>query len=264
MQVTVVGSGDAFNASGRLHSCYLIEGTRLKPTMVDFGATALAGLHQIGRKACNIETFTFTHLHGDHIGGIPFLIIDSTFSDVRSTPLRFVGPIGLEKTIRALLELTYGLEFLKYPTAPQLIFEEIQPGHTRLLNGMALKTFPAAHMDPPHQPLCLRFEASTGESIAFSGDTEMAEGLRNAAHQVDLLIAECSALAPPAGRHCTWEDWKQELPTMTAKRVVLTHLGRAVREASTKLLANAPPGPRLDFADDGMVLEVLPRDVVPK
>lgn len=261
VRITVVGSGDAFNAGGRLHSCYLIEdidqeSQSSKLSMVDFGATSLAGLHQLNYQAKNIDTFVFTHLHGDHIFGVPFLIIDSTFASPRTKPLKFVGPVGLKKKVIELIDVAYGLEILEFPTAPTLCFKELEPNQTANIDGLILTTFPADHMDPPHKPLCLRFENASGISAAFSGDTEMGEGLKSAAKGVDLLVAECSSLAPPAGRHCTWEDWQKVLPSIGAKRIVLTHLGKAVRDEIPRLLNEAPHKPRVDFADDGQVYEL--------
>lgn len=282
MRLTVVGSGDAFNAAGRLHSCYLLEGSGFTPTMIDFGATALAGLHRLGRRATEVATFAFTHLHGDHLGGVPFLFIDAMYADVRNAPLRMVGPRGLGARARALVEVTYG-ELLARPEAPELEVEEVAPGQRLSVSGLVLETFPADHQDPPEEPLCLRFTGPDGASVAFSGDTRLSEGLLAAADGVDLLVAECSALAPPAGRHCTWEDWRRALPTLSARRVLLTHLGQDVRPEIPRLVAEAEaaftgpsgrreagsgrltgaPGPRLDFADDGLVLEILPKVAAP-
>lgn len=262
MQLTVVGSADAFNAEGRAHSCYLIDGDDVGPTMVDFGATALASLHRLGKKSSDLRSVVFTHLHGDHIGGSPFLFIDSLFVDPRSAPLRLIGPPGLEARLRALLDVTYGRDILGRGHPLELVFEEIAPGRTLHVDGLAVTAYPADHQDPPEVPLCLRFARPGGGKIAFSGDTQMCEGLLTAARDVDLLVAECSSLAPPAGRHCTWQDWLQVFPELSARRVLLTHLGRDVRRAIPRLLAAPPPGPRLDFADDGLVVEVLPEPSV--
>jgi ribonuclease BN (tRNA processing enzyme) len=94
----------------------------------------------------------------------------------------------------------------------------------------------------------------TGQVVAFSGDTAMCDGLFAAADGADLLVAECSCLAAPCGRHCTWEEWREALPRVGAKRVLLTHLGQKVRASVARLLADAPPGVDLAFADDGMIV----------
>ncbi len=257
MRLVVLGSADAFNAEGRLHASYLLEGP--PRVVVDFGGTGLAALRQAGFKSSDVDVFAFTHLHGDHVGGTPFLLIDAMFAD-RQPRLRMVGPFGLEARVRRLLEVTYGTDITERPELPELAVTELLPGEALELGGLLLETFPADHQDPPERPLCLRFTGQSGATVAFSGDTRLSEGLLAAAAGVDVLVAECSALAPPAGRHTTWQEWRAAWPTLDAGRVLLTHLGADVRAAVPRLLAEAPKnGPRLDFADDGLALEILPK-----
>ncbi len=223
--------------------------------MIDFGATALLGLRALGRRATEIRGFAFTHLHGDHVGGYPFLFIDAMFNDVRRERLEVMGPVGVASRLAAVLEAAYG-DILDREQPFETRFRELFPGGTLELAGATVHGFEAVHMDPPEEPLCLRVVAPNGKSVAFSGDTAMCDGLFQAAEGVDLLVAECSCLAPPCGRHCTWEDWREALPRIGAKRVLLTHLGAGVRESVERLLAEAPEGVDLAFADDGLVLEV--------
>lgn len=253
--LTVVGSSDAFNAGGRTHSCYLLEGDGFGPIMIDFGATALAALRRRGRAPRELTGLALTHLHGDHIGGMPFLIIDAMFNDVRSAPLPLVTPVGGEARYTALMQVTYG-DILDKPRPFAMPWSEIAPGQHATLAGVTVHGFAAQHMDPPEQPLCLRIEMPDGRSVAFSGDTELCDGLMAAADGAELLVAECSALAPPCGRHCHWEGWREALPRVKAKRVLLTHLGEAVRARVDELLAEAPAGVDLAFADDGLVIAI--------
>ena len=258
LRVTVVGSADAFNAAGRGHSCYLLEADGARPVMVDFGATALFGLRRVGWRPNDVAAFVFTHLHGDHIGGFPYLVIDALFNDPRPEPLRVVGPVGTEARLMALLEATYGDAILDGRDLT-LQFVEIPAGSTHGVVGFGVETFRADHMEPPDEPLCLRFTTPAGATVAFSGDTELGEGLRAAIAGVDLGVVECSGLAPPCGRHCTWEDWQAALPELDAQRLLLTHLGAAVRAAAPRLLLARPSGgPRIDFAEDGMIVDVPP------
>lgn len=261
MKLTVVGSADAFNSGGRSHSCYILEGEDFETTMVDFGATAQMALARLGRKACDIQNFVFTHLHGDHFAGTPFLIIDSLFKNVRRHPLNFFGPPGIRARLFALLDATYGTNIIDRPEAPEIRVVEFAAGEHVNVGGLRVDGYLAAHMEPPNMALCLRFTCPEGRSVSFSGDTEMCEGLLSAAAEVDLLVAECSGLAPPIGRHCTWEDWLRVLPTLDAGRVLLTHLSSEVRGSIPRLLEEAPRGPPLGFADDGVTVQILPRAV---
>jgi ribonuclease BN (tRNA processing enzyme) len=251
--VTVVGSSDAFNAAGRAHSCYLVEGEGAGPIMVDFGATALAALRRVGREPTELAGIAVTHLHGDHIGGFPFLVIDGMFNAIRHDRLEVVGPVNLEERITRLCDVTYG-DVAEREKPYELSFRSIEPGERATLAGIEIAAFAAEHMDPPEQPLCLRLELAGGGSVAFSGDTKLCDGLFEAAAGVDLLVAECSALAPPCGRHITWSEWREVLPAIGAKRVLLSHLGAEVRANIPRLLTEVPPGVDVTFADDGLCL----------
>jgi len=254
-QLVVVGSSDAFNAGGRCHSCYLLEGDGFGPLMVDFGATALHALRKLGRDPAQIAGFAFTHLHGDHVGGWPFLMIDGMFNSPRSALLDVVGPKGIEAKLTAVMTLAYG-ELNSYAKPFETSYRELHAGEEASIVGVTVRGFAAEHMDPPEEPLCLRVTLPDGTIVAFSGDTAMCDGLFAAADGADLLVAECSCVAPPCGRHCTWQEWKEALPRTGAKRVLLTHLGREVRARVDELVAEVPAGVDARFADDGMVIQL--------
>jgi ribonuclease BN (tRNA processing enzyme) len=251
MQMTIVGSADAFNADGFGHSAYWLEADGAGPIMVDFGATSLARVRQLGLRASALRGIAITHLHGDHVGGIPFLVIDALYNDRRTTPLEIVGPIGTRARLAELLEVTYGKAAWLDGVVGRLV--ELPPGASAELGGFTIHGFRAEHMDPPDVPLCLRVEAPSGRSIAFSGDTELCDGLFEASAGADLLVAECTMMQPPAGRHVTWQGWRDEgFARVRAARLMLTHLGTDVRARRAELLAEAPPALGLSFAEDGL------------
>lgn len=254
MKLHVVGSADAFNSFGRGHSCYWIEGAGKGPIMIDFGATALARLDQEKLHPPAMHALVITHLHGDHFGGLPFLIIDGLYNRFRDRPLDLVGPIGFKAKLEALLEVTYGAA-AKLSSFPHTL-REMSPGEEIEVAGARVRAFAAAHMDPPDQPLCIRVIGRDGRSIAFSGDTELCDGLFAAADGADLLVAECTTLAPPSGRHITWEAWMGAFDRVRAKRLMLTHLGADVRARVNELLRQAPRSLKLSFADDGLIVEL--------
>ncbi|MCA9624884.1 MAG: MBL fold metallo-hydrolase [Myxococcales bacterium] len=252
-RLTVLGSADAFNAAGRRHSCYLLEGEGFDPVMIDCGATALLALRSLGLSPAAVRGLAITHLHGDHVGGFPFLVIDGMFHERREGTLAILGPVGLEQRLARVVDVAYG-DIMDRPKGFEIAYEERLPGSSTSWLNLRVETFAASHMDLPEQPLCLRFTLPSGKVVAFSGDTEMGEGLLAAARGADLLVAECSGLRPPIGRHCTWEDWQARFPELGATRIVLSHLGTAVRASIDDLLAAAPATTSLTFADDGLVV----------
>jgi ribonuclease BN (tRNA processing enzyme) len=90
--VTFAGSGDAVGSGGRFQACIHLRVPGQAPVLLDCGATSLSAL-----KACYLDpgeistVFVSPHLHGDHFGGLPFLVLDGQFSH-RTTPLTVAGP----------------------------------------------------------------------------------------------------------------------------------------------------------------------------
>jgi ribonuclease BN (tRNA processing enzyme) len=260
MKLTILGSSDAFNSAARCHASYLLEGDGLPTACIDFGVTSLLALHQAGLSGTVIDVVFITHLHGDHFGGLPFLLLDGFYADRRTTPLVIVGPVGLEDRLSQLFSALYP-DIWSRPRPFPLSLHEVRAGESFELRGLRVDAYPASHMDPPDEPLCLKVSATlpTGASrvVTFSGDTEPCEGLLAASLGADLLVAECSALSPPCGRHITWLDWRgllsEIIEACRVPRVLLSHLNAEVRDRADELLCDIPPGVSVTFADDGQV-----------
>ena len=86
MKLTIVGSGDAFGSGGRLNTCFFLE-TAKAALLIDCGASALPALKGQGIEPNRIDAIILSHLHGDHFGGLPFLLLDGQFLSRREKPL---------------------------------------------------------------------------------------------------------------------------------------------------------------------------------
>lgn len=85
-----------------------------------------------------IDVICFTHYHGDHISGLPGLLLTMGNAD-RKEPLTLIGPKGLERVVTALRVIAPELPF-------EIKFIEItQPEQTFELNGYRLKAFRVNH-----------------------------------------------------------------------------------------------------------------------
>jgi ribonuclease Z len=95
MKTTFLGTAAGQPSLKRNVTSIAIEMDDSKLIMVDCGE---ATLHQIMRskiKMSNIHTILITHLHGDHIYGLPGLCC--TLNDARTEPLYIFGPRGIKK-----------------------------------------------------------------------------------------------------------------------------------------------------------------------
>ena len=85
-----------------------------------------------------IDVICFTHYHGDHISGLPGLLLTMGNAD-RTEPLTLVGPRGLERVVNALriiaAELPFELKFIEI-TKPEEVLE---------LNGYRITAFKVNH-----------------------------------------------------------------------------------------------------------------------
>ena len=93
MRIRFAGSGDAFGSGGRRQTCIHVSGEG-QVLLVDCGATSLVALKAEGLDPDAVGAVAVTDLHGDHFGGLPFLILDGQFSG-RSAPLQVAGPPGI-------------------------------------------------------------------------------------------------------------------------------------------------------------------------
>lgn len=106
--------------------------------LIDCGEGTQVAIREKGWSFKPIDTICFTHYHGDHIGGLPGLLLTMGNSD-RTEPLTLIGPPGLEKVVNALRIIAPGLPF-------PILFKEITENEqTFELNGYRLKAFKVNH-----------------------------------------------------------------------------------------------------------------------
>src|SRR3954447_21770535 len=103
--VQIVGAGDAFGSGRRFQACVSVRAPE-GHALLDCGATSLVALKRLGLDPGTVDVVLVTHLHGDHFGGLPFLILDGQFSR-RTRPLVVAGPPGLAERLPRTMEVLY-------------------------------------------------------------------------------------------------------------------------------------------------------------
>lgn len=106
--------------------------------LIDCGEGTQIAMKEVGWSANPIDTICFTHYHGDHISGLPGLLLSMGNSD-RKEPVTLIGPKGLEKVVNSLRIIAPGLPF-------KLNFIELSEDcQTIDINGYHLTAFKVNH-----------------------------------------------------------------------------------------------------------------------
>lgn len=106
--------------------------------LIDCGEGTQVAIKEKGWSFKPIDVICFTHYHGDHISGLPGLLLTMGNAD-RREPLTLIGPKVLERVVNALRVIAPELPF-------ELKFLEItKPEETFSLNGYRLKAFRVNH-----------------------------------------------------------------------------------------------------------------------
>lgn len=137
LDVCLLGSGGMMPLPYRWLTSLMVRfnGSSL---LIDCGEGTQIAIKEKGWSFKPIDVICFTHYHGDHISGLPGLLLTMGNAD-RTEPLTLIGPKGLERVVNALRviapELPFELRFLEV-TETQQCFE---------MNGYRLKAFRVNH-----------------------------------------------------------------------------------------------------------------------
>ena len=235
MRVRFAGTGDAFGSGGRWQTCICLSGEG-QVLLVDCGATSLVALKAQGLDPGAVDAVAVTHLHGDHFGGLPFLILDGQFSG-RSAPLQVAGPPGIRARLAEAMEVLFPGSSRARRRFKVGVSELRTDGTAARLGAATVRGWEVEHACGA-PPLALRVELG-GTTFAYSGDTQWTPALAEAAHGADLLAAEAYTFDRPVRYHLDYQTLRAHLGEIHARRVVLTHMSPAMltRLADTDLPA---------------------------
>ena len=244
MQVRFVGCGDAFGSGGRFNTCFHVSSENVN-FLIDCGASSLPALKQQDIARDDIDLVLITHFHGDHFGGLPFLLLDAQFTR-RTRPLVIAGPEGIETRLTQAMEVMFE-HSSKTEQRFDLSVVVLKPDETRAFGAVNVTPFPVVHGASGGPFLAYRIEAE-GRVVAYSADTEWTETLIPAARDADLFIAEAYYYDRIVKNHLSLKTLEAHLPEIKPKRLILTHM-------SDDMLARLD---RLGYmaASDGMVVEL--------
>jgi ribonuclease BN (tRNA processing enzyme) len=238
LRLHVLGCGDAFNSGARLHASFWVEATGAT-LLLDCGPSVLAGLKTQGLSPDSLDAVVISHLHGDHFGGVPFLLLELDIVRRRTRELVIAGPVGIRERATEAMELLFpGTPLKLLPVR----YVELEPRLSAAIGSAKVTGFPVVHV-PETNPLALRLELG-GRVLAYSGDTEWTDELLAVADGADVFLCECSTLDLEVPGHLNARTLAGKRDLLRCGRVILIHMGEDV--------LSAPPPAGFELARDGM------------
>ena len=182
-RIEMLGTGNAFLPHGRHHSFALFDGHHI----IDAPPTALAGLRRAGHDVAGLRTVFITHVHGDHVFGFPFLLLERKYISDREgkQPLTVVGTPFVKERLTHLCQLAF-------PGSLDSMIEQVNwvmDDEGQLDDGWRWERFEVHHEDAV-EPHGYRFEHESGASFVHSGDSGPCEPLYDAIERSHLAILE--------------------------------------------------------------------------
>ncbi|MCI0370362.1 MAG: MBL fold metallo-hydrolase [candidate division NC10 bacterium] len=238
VEILFLGSGDAFGSGGRFQTCFHVraEATQF---LIDCGASSLIAMKRFGVDPSLLDVILLSHLHGDHFGGLPFLILDAQFSR-RTRPLIVAGPPGVEARVRDAMEVLFpGSSAVQRKFIVQ--FAELAEESETVLGPLSVIPYRVVH--PSGAPSFALRVTCGGKVIAYSGDTEWTDALVEAARGADLFICEAYSFEKKVKYHLDYRTLMDKRMRLGCRRLILTHMSGDMLERLQDL--------DVDSAEDG-------------
>lgn len=240
IEVHFLGSGDAFGSGGRLQTCLYVAGLP-HGFLIDCGASSLSAMKRNGIDPSSIGQILLTHLHGDHFGGLPFLVLDGQFSR-RTLPLVIAGPPGVGGRVEAAMEIFFPGSS-KAPRRFAVEFIELSERVPTRVGPSLVTAFAVCH---PSGSASYALRVQLGEKvISYTGDTEWTENLVELAAGADVLVCEAYFFEKRIPFHLDYATLVKHRAELNCRRLIMTHMNEDLlhRLGETEVEA----------AEDGMV-----------
>jgi ribonuclease Z len=193
IKVTLLGTGTPQPIMERFGPSILVQAGN-ENLLFDAGRGCLQRLRQLNIPYSKLNALFLTHLHSDHIVGLPDLWLTGWLVSERLTPMPVYGPAGTADMVKYLqLAFAYDLKIRSeddkvMAEGSKLLVTEIKQGTIYDKNGVKVIAFDVDHF-PVVPAFGYRIEYK-GHSVVLSGDTRFSENLIKFAQGTDLLVHE--------------------------------------------------------------------------
>ena len=262
MKVTLLGTGTPQLNPRRMSYSTLIEAGD-EVLMFDAGRAAMLQAKKSGANLKNLNKLFLTHLHSDHVVGIPDVWLTGFLApSFRASPMKVWGPKGTENLtsgLRQAYDFDVNIRIAQYggQRATGMEFEttEVHDGYVYENNGVKVTAFEVQHTGPD-TAYGYKIEYK-GRSVVLSGDTIYNENVLKHATGVDLLVHQVGyapkeaieqnkVVARIISLHTQPEQVAEILKVAKPKLTVLSHI-----------VVFGPKGPDLSPEGEEKMMEVL-------
>jgi ribonuclease BN (tRNA processing enzyme) len=219
MELTFVGSGNAFAAEGRAFSGFLVNGKY----QFDAPPTLLPQLKRLGVPPADIEVVFLSHFHADHFAGLPFLLLEYVYVTHRSKDLYIVGPPGVEAAMEEFATRCY--PNVTKDAGYHRIYVEADPDKEQQAGDVTFRAFPMNHVKQDNMK-AFGYRVRIGaKTLAYTGDTMYCEELMPLGEGTDVYVVDCTYSEGSGPEHMGLDDVKRVRERISpATTMVLTHL----------------------------------------
>lgn len=198
MNVRFLGTGAAIDTQF-FHACVVLDPPGDAPILIDASPECSVLLRRHGYAPHDLQAVLLTHLHGDHMLGLPLLLAEFLISS-NPRPLVIAGPSGTEDVIRSLLRLSWPGE------DPAMFLEKanvVFAGAPLALSPFRVDRVPAKHGGVEAYGYRIETDALT---IFHSGDTALSDDVRAAVSQSDFSILDVTTIDTTLPTHMNFAD----------------------------------------------------------
>jgi ribonuclease Z len=207
MVVTLVGTGGPELTVERGGIATLVEakGQRL---LFDAGRGTMEGLYRARVRPETVTKVFLTHLHSDHIAGLPDLWMTPWFLLGRKERMEVWGPVGTQAMVEGMRAM-YGHDVEHRANAVfrredlEVTVHEVQPGTVYDAGGVVVTATAVEHADGD-PAMAYRVEAE-GKVVFLTGDCTLTPGLLAAAKGADVVVANVAAGTAALEAEAKWK-----------------------------------------------------------